>query len=125
MPYSKKIDLFCTVIAPLLLGVAIYSLKDHLHDFPVVINYLADGLWAYALVNCLLLIWHRQVNVTWITIGYLIAVSFEWMQYQEQLPGTGDIYDVVVYFICFGIGILQNRWMIKKIKQPVKTIPLS
>ena len=110
MKFSKKSDILWNICLPLALGLSIYC-SARVRFIPALIrNYLPDGLWAYAFMSGILLIWARAVNPFWVIMVFLIAVCFEFLQYLHTIPGTGDIKDVITYFTFFTIALLLNTF---------------
>ena len=58
--------LICTVCVPLLTGAALYFIPT----FPFIKNYLADGLWAFALVSLLCMIWENKVPKIYLLLSF-------------------------------------------------------
>ena len=108
MRFNKSSDILLNIILPLLLGLLIYGAVEFINIPDVIRNYLPDGLWAYAFISCILVIWGREINRVWIALIFLFSVCFELLQYHHVIPGTGDIGDVSVYFIFFGIALRFN-----------------
>jgi hypothetical protein len=85
-------------------------------SFPAVIkNYLSDGLWAYAFISCILIIWDRKINPLWILITLFISVLFELLQRFHLLNGTGDVLDIGVYCFFFTVALITNKFIFKLI----------
>lgn len=112
MKFNKIIDTSCNVIIPLLLGVIMYVLTNK-RLISTTVNYnLSDGIWAYALQSCILIIWDRKINIFWISVTFLFSIAFEIFQYLHVLRGTGDILDILAYFIFSGVALLTNNYFI-------------
>lgn len=108
MKFGKSPDILLNVLLPLLAGTYIYHAGAP-HAVPVQVrNYLPDGFWAYAFISSILIIWNRQINITWITMVFIISTCFELLQYYHKIPGTGDITDVIIYFLFFTIALILN-----------------
>ena len=108
MKYSKVYDSFLNVILPLLAGVLIYWADGRL-QIPRVIRYhLPDGLWAYAFVSCLLIVWERKIHWPWIIGAMALCVVYEVCQYYHFIAGIGEVEDVMTYFLFFSIALLSN-----------------
>ncbi len=109
---KNKIYIIINVILPILLGVLIY-IGDKFHLLPNYIsNYIPDGLWAYSFTATILIIWNREINIFWFIILGLCFVIFEILQYAQILNGTGDILDVIIYFL-FGLASIIINKLIK------------
>lgn len=111
MKINKHSDIFLNVILPIILGCFIYFLYPVVKIPMPVKNYLPDGLWAYSFISALLIIWNRDISFLWLLLAFLLAACFEWLQHFSLIPGTGDIADVIVYFIFFGLALLINKKM--------------
>jgi hypothetical protein len=111
--YRRTIDVLLTVVLPVLLGIGIYLTAE---KFPIPFllkDHAADGLWAYAFASSILIVWERHINMAWMIIALLAAVSFELLQYIHFIKGTGDIYDMLTYAIGFSIALLSNTFLKK------------
>jgi hypothetical protein len=110
MKLTRTSDLILNVIFPLLCGILLYA-AAHSFEFPALIrNHLADGLWAYAFLSCILIIWNREINGMWIVISFVLVADFELMQYWHVIAGTGDVYDVITCWLFFAISIQLNKF---------------
>lgn len=116
MKITRPTDLLLNVISPLLLGYFIYFPGSYELLPQLLKNYLPDGLWAYAFLSAILIIWDRQLHFGWVLISFLLAAGFELLQHYRLLSGTADAADVVVYFLFMGIGLLTNRFFKKNIQ---------
>ena len=108
MNFTKGADIVLNVIIPLLGGVAFYYISSFPAIPAVLNNYLADGLWAYSFISALLIIWDRQINMMWLSVAGIMSVGFEIFQYNHLIAGTGDVYDVITYFLFFSIALKLN-----------------
>lgn len=106
----KKIDIGLNVLCPLLIGALFYIGGDNSGVNKFIRNHLPDGLWAYALISSILIIWNRQIQRFWIYMAYLIFLGLELLQHFQIINGTADVLDVVVYFVCSVTGILLNKY---------------
>lgn len=106
---NKWKDVSCNMILPLFIGTAVYVLKKIISLPPIIVNYLPDGLWAYSLQSCLLIIWNRKVNWMWMMALLIFCAGFEILQKTNYLSGTGDIYDFIVYVIFMATALLFNN----------------
>lgn len=109
MRHSKSVDVVLHVILPVLVGCVLYYVPVRAVAPAFVCNYLPDGLWAYAFMSAILIVWNRQVNRMWVVIPFVTAVVFEWLQQQEIISGTGDWMDVGVYFLFFLLALGINK----------------
>ena len=114
MKITPQTDLLLNVISPLLLGYFIYLLGSYELLPQLLKNYLPDGLWAYAFISMILVIWDRQLNYGWLFIAFLLAACFELLQQYRLLTGTADAADVMIYFLFMGAGLLSNRFFKQK-----------
>lgn len=114
MKITRQTDLLLNVISPLLLGCFIYFLGSYELLPQLLKNYLPDGLWAYAFLSAILIIWNRQLNYTWLFISFLLAACFELLQQYQLLAGTADIADIITYFFFMGAGLFSNRFFKQK-----------
>jgi hypothetical protein len=106
----KTLDAVLNIVVPLCLGVLVYVIRGAA-TIPVFFkNYVADGLWAYAFISSLLIIWGRKMNLTWMLVPFGTSAVFEWLQYRHTLPGTGDVLDVITYCLFFMTSILLNTY---------------
>lgn len=107
--YFKTIDFILHTIVPVILGCIIYITGDA-HVLPLLLqNHLADGLWAYAFLSCILIIWDRKSNLAWIVLTIVFSILFELFQYWHLVAGTGDLWDVVVYLLFFLLALQINQ----------------
>jgi predicted Na+-dependent transporter len=113
---TKKLDIVINVLLPLFLGTLIYVLSTDADIVSFVKNYVPDGLWAYALISAVLIIWERRIDPFWVTTIFVLAAVFEFAQYIGLVGGTADAIDVLVYFTCFLIGISLNRYFKTNLK---------
>ncbi len=119
MKFGKGSDILLNIIMPLLLGIVIYLAGRTVAIPTLVRNYLPDGLWAYAFLSAILIIWEREVNTPWIVAVFLTSVGFEILQYGHKIAGTGDIHDIMTYFIAFSIALRLNRFFKTFILTPI------
>ena len=112
--WLRIVDFFFNVTIPVSLGYLVYFFSNEKILFGLIRNHLPDGLWAYALQSCMLIIWNRKTHITWTIIIMLFTIAFETLQYLHFIRGTGDFFDVLVYFIFFGIAIGANKLFILK-----------
>lgn len=106
---KNKFYLLLNVIFPIILGVIIY-IGDKFNLLPDnITNYIPDGLWAYSFTSAILIIWNREINMFWISILGLFFVIFEILQSADILKGTGDILDIIIYFLFGFSSIIINN----------------
>ena len=110
MTFDKRSDILLNIILPLLLGIGLYRAAGMVALPSLVRNYLPDGLWAYAFLSSILLIWDRAINIAWIIATFLLAIGYEGAQYEHLIPGTGDIFDVITYFLFFSVALRLNMF---------------
>lgn len=118
MKFDKRTDIVLNIIQPLLLGLLIYGSIKLIAVPPAIRNYLPDGFWAYAFMSCILIIWERKINIIWIILVFLFSICFELLQYYQIIPGTGDIGDVLTYFLFFVIALTLNSFFKNLISTP-------
>ena len=109
-------DLILNVAVPILAGSLIYLLFQHADFCKIGYNYLPDGLWAYALLSTILIIWNRVIHVFWIVMSLILFVGFEGLQHLHIVQGTGDFLDVFTYYLFGFMALLANKYFIR-IKQ--------
>jgi hypothetical protein len=110
MKFGLRSDILLNICLPLIIGQFIYWWGSVFIVPALIKNFLPDGLWAYAFISSILLIWGRVIHWTWIILAFLTAVGYEVLQYQHVIPGTGDIKDVITYFVFFNIALLLNSF---------------
>lgn len=109
MGFKRITDVSLNVMLPLLLGSLIYFLGRDGGLVPLLKNHAADGLWAYAFISALLIIWHRNLPPYWLLIVCFVAVLFEFLQYKGFVEGVGDWTDAAVYLVFILLGYLLNN----------------
>jgi len=112
MRLSLKQDSFLNIILPVLVGNYLYFMSFNVSLTGFWRNQLPDGLWAYALISSVLIIWNRQINIFWISIIYIIFISFEALQHFHLISGTGDWLDIIIYFSFSTSSLLTNKFFI-------------
>jgi len=77
-------------------------------------NYVPDALWFYSLMSFLLFVW-KKTTLLWKTHILIISLLFlpiivEFSQLLNFLPGTFDIFDIIVSYASgiLAIEILDN-----------------
>jgi hypothetical protein len=108
--FCKHSDILLNIIAPLLLGILIYFIAGTSPVPALVKNHLADGLWAYAFISSILIIWNRELNPIWILTAFIISVCIELLQWYHTIEGTGDMYDMATYCLFFIISLKLNKF---------------
>lgn len=103
-------DCFLNVFLPLLTGLIVYIDADFFSLPSSVRNYFPDGLWAYAFVSCMLIIWKRNIPVFWLLAIATLFISYEILQYIHFINGTGDAADVATYFLSLIIALHFNTF---------------
>lgn len=109
MKFNKILDLVLNVILPVFGGGIIY----YLHTKGFVKIHLSDGLWAYGFTSAILIIWDRKFHFFWIAIILASFIIFELLQTIHAINGTGDLFDVLVYFAFGGIALSTNKFFNK------------
>ena len=113
MRLSKIFDILLNVVLPVLTGYLIYQFAGNNNRYEWARNYLPDGLWAYALLSSILIIWNRKINTYWCSLVFLFAAAIEIFQFFHFIPGTGDIWDIATYYLFFIIVLLTNKYFFK------------
>jgi hypothetical protein len=122
MKFGRSLDLFINVAFPLAIGVFIYWGGGRFSIPAMIRNYLPDGLWAYSLMSAMLLVWQRRIMIGWILAVFAFSIGFEILQSYHWIEGTGDLYDVLTYFLFFGFALVINPKL--KNEKPNKTSPV-
>ena len=118
MRLTKIIDFLLNVVLPVLTGYLIYLFTENNNRYEWARNYLPDGLWAYALLSSILIIWNRKINTYWCSLVFIFAATFEILQFYHFVGGTGDIWDIATYYLFFIIVLLANKYFLNQtIKQ--------
>lgn len=108
---AKLADIFLNSVLPVVLGGLLYVAGKDLFTPGFINNHLADGLWAYAFLSSILIIWERSFHLLWIAACFGLAIVFEWLQFKTIIAGTGDWLDVLTYFTGFLLSLcLNNRF---------------
>ena len=107
---SKSNDVLFNVVLPVIAGFLIYVLKSFFCLSGLIKNHFADGLWAYSFISSILIIWERKLNTAWIAITFIISGSIELLQHYQIIFGTGDIFDILTYFIFFITALNSNQF---------------
>ncbi|WP_460560074.1 hypothetical protein [Ferruginibacter profundus] len=117
----QKADLLLNVLLPIIAGVLMYILPG-LKKFPAYIgNHLPDGLWAYAFLSCILIIWNRQIHMPWLIVVFISFVVFETLQSLDIISGTGDIKDIITYCIFSTAALSTNSFFYKTLNYTHET----
>lgn len=111
MTLTLRQDIILNILFPVAVAIGIYFSGASVSGF--CRNYLPDGLWAYSLFSSMLIIWDRQINIFWSIIIFIIFILFEVLQYFHVIKGTGDILDIVTYFLFSLLSLLVNHLLIK------------
>ena len=113
MKINRQSDIAINVLLPLTAGYRIYAADFFSGISPFIRNYFPDGLWAYAFLSAILIVWKRQINVLWVTILFLVSATFEVLQVAGLVTGTGDVIDLVFYSTFFCLALLTNNYFKK------------
>jgi hypothetical protein len=109
MKSQLVIDSTLNIVLPLCFGALIYMFADNNAIATWWIrSYIPDGLWAYAFVSAVLIVWQRERNLLWLFLVIMAGIIFEWMQFKSITPGTGDILDIFIYLFSFLIALFLN-----------------
>lgn len=98
-----------------------------------IIYSLPNGLWLYAFLNLLLIIWNKQINcisLFWLIIPLLLGIGSELGQYIGLLRGTFDVIDLIVCLLAtvlpfLTINFKEIEWEkteFKKVKHSLSII---
>jgi len=98
---------------PLFLGSLIYLNPFNLFIPPNLKNYLPDGLWAFSFTSTILIIWNGNISSFWIILLSICFILFECLQSNLIINGTGDLLDVLIYFL-FGLASIFLNVIINK-----------
>jgi hypothetical protein len=102
---KRELEWLLNVLLPFVAGSGIYFTQT---INGVIRNHLPDGLWAYALTYCLLAIWNKRLPFLWILGLQLLFILFEFGQFRGWVGGTGDLRDVIIYFLFSGAAFLAG-----------------
>src|SRR6185312_3841027 len=106
----QKIDFIINVVLPILAGIGIYCTSNYYATGHYLRNQLPDGLWAWSLFSCILIIWDRRIHSFWISVAFVFCIGFEVLQHFQIIRGVGDYLDVLMYFISGIIALLANKY---------------
>ncbi len=131
MVMAKKYYFF-HIIVPLITGICIYVLFRRIYFmdpsgqffpifssqiYPLWIKYnVPDGLWLYAFLSMLSLIWNRTFSlylIIWCNAAILSSYLSEFAQMANLLPGTFDWKDIIAYTISTIFFLLINYRRLK------------
>lgn len=101
----RYLDFIANVVFPIFIGYILYLYTP----YNIIRYYLPDALWAYSLTSCLLIIWDRMINMKWLVLTISLFTLFEVMQHFNIIKGTGDIFDIIVYYLSFNIALISNH----------------
>ena len=107
-------------LIPIIVGIIIYVefrgfylLKPH-HNYETFFSLiktsywvkynLPDGLWFYALLSTLSIVWKENSSIyfiSWIILSVLLTVLSEVSQAFQLIKGTFDWFDLLTYTIAF------------------------
>ncbi|MEZ4942164.1 MAG: hypothetical protein R3D58_14900 [Saprospiraceae bacterium] len=135
-PSLQVFALLFNVILPIKLGISIYALFRGLYFidpkeivFPIYPNVnsinwikynLVDGLWLYALLSALAIIWKGSKSrfiFIWMALAISVSLISEVLQARHVIPGTFDWNDLIAYTIVssfFCISQYRNYSSLKK-----------
>jgi hypothetical protein len=72
---------------------------------------LPDGLWMYAFLSTIFIIWKSQISkhfVAWLLLAIIMSFFLEILQGLHLIPGTYDWFDMLAYAISIFIFILTK-----------------
>lgn len=101
----RYLDFIVNVILPIFIGYVLYLYMP----YNIIRYYLPDALWAFSFTSCLLIIWERKINVKWMLSIIILSPLFELMQHNNMIKGTGDIFDIIIYYFSFSIALIINH----------------
>ena len=127
---NRKMIMFLHIIGPMVAGALIYYLVSPdvifikkaegfidgvvgVHMFPtdsallrLVRNYLPDMMWGYSLVFALFCIIGNNAASIWkvFWLAFPFTAVFEMMQKTSFVPGTFDVFDILVEFLAEAIA---------------------
>ena len=108
MKHIKAAAVLLHVFLPVLTGCLIYLLRSE-PLLRLASNYLPVGLWAYAFLSALLIIWEGKIPSAWLSTAFISVIAFEAGQHTGIIAGTGDWLDIGIYFVAFSIALLTHR----------------
>ena len=108
---NKRYYIIFNVAVPIAIGLFMYLFAANNLISRQLLNFLPDGLWAYALASCILIVWDRQANFIWMTILGCLFIIFELLQWFHFVEGTGDIKDVLIYFFFGFLALTTNQFL--------------
>ncbi len=124
---KKHYKILVHVILPVFLGGGIYGLFRGFHFidpkeyiFPLYhvrvsefVEYnLSDGLWLYALVSAITLIWNGHISAYftgWLFLAIVLTYLTEIFQGLHFIQGTFDWYDLLSYSIAIIVYALNFK----------------
>jgi hypothetical protein len=109
----RSLDLFLNIFIPIITGSGIYYSAKNLNIEGFIKHQLPDGLWAYAMLSSILIIWNRNIQLFWIAAVFFVFILFELLQFTHIIPGTGDVWDIITYCI-FSCAALYMNVPLKK-----------
>ena len=129
-PMNKRISYFLFSILSLLIGVVVYYYfkkenlvyesflgikKANTQGYPIA-NWLPDLCWEISFLFMLSAVWGNWnlVPINFKIATLIVILGTELLQMLSVMPGTGDIKDMVVYFI--GFTIFTLLFLIKRSK---------
>ncbi len=121
--HIKFLKFLFHIVSPLFFGIIIYVFWRGIILFdiepilksspPDWIKYnLQDGLWLYALLSAIIIIWEKKISsylIVWIFFVLLLTFLSEIMQAYNFIQGTFDFYDMIAYFLAAIISILKIK----------------
>ena len=118
------------VLLPLVVGLFVYvylkqgnlflsSLNPSCHYYSCpgfVKNNLADGLWLFAFLNMLQIIWKQESSqkLTWVVTVTILSILTEFLQKYHLLKGVFDVLDILTYIIAFASSLIISTIIFKK-----------
>lgn len=92
---------------PVLGFPALLHISSHSALVALLAYNIPDGLWLYALLQSIRLIWQndpfRKGYPAWLALATIGAFGSEIAQYLGLIPGTFDMLDIIMYLLAAGI----------------------
>lgn len=111
------------ILTPLMVGIILYGLFRGIpflawsplflagKQFSFFIYNLPDALWLYALMSSLTAIWGEKLFTNgrfWLLITIVLSIGSEIAQYFRLIPGTFDLWDIIIYIATLFFFITQS-----------------
>lgn len=74
---------------------------------------LPDGLWSFAYMQIMVVVWNKSPNVKlkllFIFIIPVLGIIVEFLQFSDVFYGTGDLSDIALYMISIIIFCMTSK----------------